>query len=325
MMGLSHVHAEPMVSVLARHPDEFRLVAYWDPNDEVAADRGRHWSDSLAGARRFGSKEELFRQPIDAVIVEGQVEANLETAKDAIAAGFPVLLEKPAGTRYADFEQLVDQAARRGLRLQMLYLFRYLSAVRRLIEMVERGELGRIYHFRGRLPKERANYKTYAAELGQFAGGIFFEMAGHLIDLAIRLLGPPRQIHSWMAHHHPVPGTFVDNGLAVLEFPRAFASIEVPALEAVPHLRRIEVLGEAGGCIIPNLGSGHLANQPTQAIQTFRAGDRDWCREELPAAELRLADLREFAATLAGAKHPDYSSEHDLRVQETLLRASGMW
>jgi hypothetical protein len=39
---------------------------------------------------------------------------------------------------------------------------------------------------------------------------------------------------------------------------------------------------------------------------------------------LQLADLREFAACVRGKKDPDFSPEHDLAVQEALLRACGM-
>ena len=42
------------------------------------------------------------------------------------------------------------------------------------------------------------------------------------------------------------------------------------------------------------------------------------------AATLQIADLHEFAATVAGKKVPDYSSEHDLLVQKLLLEACGM-
>jgi hypothetical protein len=98
----------------------------------------------------------------------------------------------------------------------------------------------------------------------------------------------------------------------------------VPALEVAPHARRIEVYGTAGACAIPHLGSGHLANKNVQPIEVYRAGRANWERRDLPARTLQIADLREFAACVAGTKQPDYSPEHDLHVQETLLRASGM-
>jgi hypothetical protein len=44
----------------------------------------------------------------------------------------------------------------------------------------------------------------------------------------------------------------------------------------------------------------------------------------LRGAALQIADLREFAAVVAGKKAPDFSVDHALIVQEALLRASGM-
>jgi hypothetical protein len=112
--------------------------------------------------------------------------------------------------------------------------------------------------------------------------------------------------------------------LAVFGFERAWAIIEVPSLEVVPHQRRFEVYGTQGACIIPHLGSGHLANKNVQPIEVCRAGQANWELIDLPAQVLQIKDLREFAATVTGRKEPDYSTEHDLTVQEALLRASGM-
>jgi predicted dehydrogenase len=96
-------------------------------------------------------------------------------------------------------------------------------------------------------------------------------------------------------------------------------------MEVAPHSRRIEVFGTEGAIVIPHLGSGHLKNRNVQPIEIYRRGDDDWQTLELPADPLQISDLREFAAVLASNKQPDFSLEHDLSVQETLLRASGMW
>lgn len=149
-------------------------------------------------------------------------------------------------------------------------------------------------------------------------------MAGHLVDLLVTLLGAPRKITPLMAHHHTAePKSFVDNGVALFEFEQAYGLIEVPALEVAPHARRIEVYGTEGAFVIPHLGSGHLANKNIQPVEVFRTGAGDWQTIELPAATLQIADLREFAAIVAG-KVPDFSMQHDLTVQETLLKSSGM-
>jgi predicted dehydrogenase len=116
----------------------------------------------------------------------------------------------------------------------------------------------------------------------------------------------------------------MDNGLAICAFDHAWGIIEVPALEAAPHSRRIEVYGTEGAVVIPHLGSGHLPNKKMQVVETFARGETDWKRTEVPDEPLHIRDLREFAAVIAGKKAPDYSMEHDLTVQEVLLRASGM-
>jgi predicted dehydrogenase len=325
MLGAWHPHADGMTRQIAAHPDEFSLVGFYDSDSDTVAARARQWAERLPGSRPFDDQAELLRQPIDAVVVEGRVFENVAYARAALESGRPVLLEKPAGTNLADFRAIVDLAQRRGLHLQMAYLFRYMPAVRDLLARAERGELGRIYEFRARLPKDIALYETYVDELRPYPGGIFFEMAGHMVDLLITLLGPPRQVESILAHHHDSPPeSFVDNGVAVLRCEHAIGILEVPAMEIAPGARRFEVYGTRGACVIPHLGSGHLKNNDVQPIEVFRQGWDDWQRIDLPAEPLQIRDLREFAAVIAGQKQADYSLEHDLLVQETLLRASGM-
>jgi hypothetical protein len=128
-----------------------------------------------------------------------------------------------------------------------------------------------------------------------------------------------------MGHHHTKrPERFIDNGVAVFQFPHAWGIIEEPSLEVAPHARRIEAYGTKGACVIPHLGSGHLANRNIQPIEVFRTGQSDWQTSELPAATLQIADLREFAAVVTGKKRPDHSHEHDLTVQKALLEACAM-
>src|SRR5262249_43825774 len=249
----------------------------------------------------------------------GRVYENLKLATLALESSRPVMLEKPAGDDLDEHRRLVDLAQKKHLHVQMIYLFRYMSAVQELLARARRNEFGRIYEFRGRLPKDLPSYARYVEELGRYKGGIYFEMAGHLVDLLVTLLGKHRKITPLMAHHHTAePKSFVDNGVVLFEFEQAYGIIEVPALEVPPRSRRIEVYGTEGALVISHLGSGHLANKNIQPVEIFRKGSTDWQTLELPAATLQIADLREFDAVLAGKKLPDFSMEHDLAVQEAL-------
>lgn len=325
MLGMWHAHAPGIVRQVAAHAEEFALVGFHDPDPETVRRRAAEWRELVPGFRVFDRPEKLLEEPLDGVVVEGQVHGNLKFAKMALESGRPVLLEKPAGDRWEEFRQVIDLAQRKHLHLQMLYLFRYMPAVLEMLRRARSGELGRLYFFRGRLPKDLGDYDRYVQDFGRYRGGIFFEMAGHLIDMMAVLLGKPGKIHSFLAHHHAAPGKFEDNSVAVFEYEHAYAALEVPALEVAPSSRRIEVYGTEGAVTIPHLGSGHLTNRDIQPVEFCRAGDREWKRLDLKAQPLQISDLREFAACLARKKAPDYSVEHDLIVQEALLRASGAW
>ena len=326
MLGMWHTHADGMVRQIAEHPKEFTLVGFYDRESEVIKRRIKQWEPRIGKLRVFDKPEALLKEPIDAVVVEGRVSDNVRLARLALETGKPVLLEKPAGDDFDAFRRLIDQAQKKHLHVQMIYLFRYMSAVQEMLTRVRKNELGRIYHYRARLPKDLTLYKSYVEELSIYKGGMFFEMAGHVIDMMIAMLGTPRRITPFLAHHHQEkPEGFIDNGVAIFEYPNAWASVEVPALEIAPRSRRLEVFGTEGAIVIPQLGSGHLANKKIQTIEIFRLGQADWQTLNLDAQTLQIRDLREFAAVVAGKKRPDFSTDHDLTVQETLLRASGMW
>jgi predicted dehydrogenase len=325
MLGMWHTHADGIVRQIAANPDEFTLVGCYDPDPKVVADRHTRWRALIPRLRVFDKPEALLQEKLDGVVVEGIVRGNLRLARLALDRALPVMLEKPAGDDFDEHRRLIDQAQRKHLHVQMIYLFRYMTAVLEVIQRVRKNELGRVYEFRARLPKDLRDYKRFVAELAPYKGGMFFEMAGHVIDLMVALLGRPRQVSPFLAHHHSEPPAgYIDNGLAVFEYPNAWGIIEVPALEMAPHSRRIEVYGTEGACTIPHLGSGHLANRNIQVLEVYRTGAKDWRSLELEARTLQISDLREFAAVVGGKKQPDYSMDHDLAVQEALLRASGM-
>jgi predicted dehydrogenase len=325
MLGMWHTHAEGIVREVAAHPDEFTLVGFYDADPTVVAARRKTWGEKLPAFRVLDSPQQLLGLELDGVVVEGRVYENVALAKLALESGRSVMLEKPAGTRLDEHRQLIDLAQRKHLHVQMIYLFRYMSAVQEMLRIAKSGALGRVYEFRARLPKDLPSYDRFVKELERYKGGIYFEMAGHVIDMMVAILGQPKSVAPFLAHHHTAgPSDYVDNGLAVFGFEHAWGIIEVPALEVAPHARRIEVYGTKGACVIPHLGSGHLANKNVQPIETYKVGDRSWETHELPAATLQINDLRRFAAVVLKQARPDFSMEHDLLVQEALLKSSGM-
>lgn len=328
LLGLWHPHAPGMLRQITAHPQEFTLVGAWDPNPELAAAKREAWK-SIADVRLFPTAEALLDQQLDGVVVEGIVSENLSHARLGLEHGLPVLLEKPFGCNLAETRATFKLARDKRVHLQLAYLFRYMSAVEEMLTRAKRGDIGPIYEFRGRLPKDFRLYDEHVATLGHYRAGIFFEMAGHLIDFMCSLLGKPNDIKSILGHFHPIRAAaetrdFVDTGAALFGFERAVGVIEVPALEIVQDQRRIEVYGTDGALVIPHLGSGHLSNDAIQPLDVLARGATTWERVPLKQAVLQIRDLREFASVVAGVKAPNYTLDHDLIVQETLLAACGM-
>src|SRR5262249_52831188 len=169
------------------------------------------------------SAEAVLKEKIDAVVVEGRVYENLKLAKLGLESGRPVLLEKPAGDNLDEHRKLIELARKKHLHVQMIYLFRYMSAVQEMLKRTRAGELGQIYQFRARLPKDLRDYKRFVEELKTYKGGMFFEMAGHVIDMMVAILGKPKQVTPFLAHHHKEPPkTYIDNGLAVFGYEGAW-------------------------------------------------------------------------------------------------------
>lgn len=324
MLGMWHSHADGIVSRVAENPREFALVGFHDPDPEVVAEKRKRWEPKIPGFRLFEKPEQLLAEKLDGVVVDGQVTDNLKHARMALERGLPVMLEKPAGVSLDEHRSLIELAREKKLHVQMIYLFRYMSAVREMLARAKKNEFGKVYEFRARLPKALADYKRNVYEVSRYKGGIFFEMAGHVIDMMVSILGKPATAAPFLAHHHQAePAGFIDNGIGIFGFEKAWGIVEIPALEVAPFQRRIEVYGTEGACVIPHLGSGHLANKNIQPIEVTRSGAA-WERIELPAQTLQILDLREFAAVVAGKKAPDFSMDHDLAVHEALLKSSAM-
>src|SRR5437870_5280585 len=178
MLGLWHTHADGMVRQIVEHPKEFTLVGGYDRDPQVVAQRRKQWAPRLGNLRIYEKPEQLAQEKLDGIVVEGRVHENVRLARLALDEGKPVLLEKPAGDNLEDYRRLIDQAQKKHLHVQMIYLFRYMSAVQEMLRRVRKNELGRIYHYRARLPKDLPSYQRYVDELAPYKGGTFSELAG---------------------------------------------------------------------------------------------------------------------------------------------------
>ena len=83
---------------------------------------------------------------LDAVVVATSVPTHYRLGKMALDAGKHTFIEKPIALKAADARDLRDTAGARGLKLMVGHLLEYHPAVAKMKELIDAGELGRVYY-----------------------------------------------------------------------------------------------------------------------------------------------------------------------------------
>lgn len=92
--------------------------------------------------------KDIMKDPnIDALVICTPVSSHFPLAQEALENGKHVLLEKPMTATVEESEKLIDLAEKKNKKLMVDHTFLYTSAVRKMKEMVQKGELGDIYYF----------------------------------------------------------------------------------------------------------------------------------------------------------------------------------
>ncbi len=111
---------------------------------------------------------------LDAVVIATPVATHYRFASEALRAGKHVLVEKPFTASVREAEELNELAERGGLTLMVDHTFVYTGAVRKIKEIVERGELGELLYF----DSTRINLGLFQQDLN-----VVWDLAPH--DLSI--------------------------------------------------------------------------------------------------------------------------------------------
>src|SRR6202047_3310546 len=124
--------------------DEAEVVACADPSQE----RLNKIAKRYPGVRCTQNYEELLTDPqVDAIVIATPVSTHYPIAKAALEARKHVMIEKPLADSSEHALDLVETAERGGRILMVDHTFIYTSAVRKMRELIDSGELGDILYF----------------------------------------------------------------------------------------------------------------------------------------------------------------------------------
>ena len=321
-LGIGHNHGTARMNSLRMLPEYFEVVGVAEDSPEWREKRG---GNAAYQGLPMMSTEELLAVPgLEAVMIETDGGELLPTALCCAERGLHLLMDKPGGEDLPGFRRLCDLAQNRNLVLQLGYVYRSNPAVNFCVDAVKKGWLGEVFEIHAVM--SRWDKDEYRRWLAQFRGGAMYIFAGYLIDIVLRMLGAPERVTPFLKRTRD--DGLIDNGLAVLEYPRASATIRVSVaeVEGYEH-RRLIVCGTNGTVELCPIESRFDA-VPLAVRFTLKEPQEHYAAGTRlvncgPRGDRYTAQMIEFARAVRGEIANPFSVEHEYLLQKTLLQASG--
>ncbi len=122
---------------------------------------------------------DLLLMGLDAIAIATPPTTHFHIAKKCLENNFHVLVEKPMTLNSKDAIDLINLAEERNLTLMVGHTFEYNSAVHALKEIIQSGELGKIYY----IDSARLNLGLFQRDLN-----VLWDLAPHDISILLYLL-----------------------------------------------------------------------------------------------------------------------------------------
>jgi len=176
---------------------DVQIKAVSDLHTDRMAQLCANFVDGAAQPACFDDYEQLLQDPsIDAVIICTPDTTHREIAIAAMKAGKHILLEKPMATTMADAAEVYKATANYGKVFRMGFVLRYAPIYRKIKQLVESGELGKLITIEA---KEMLGYMhggSYFRRWHRFranTGGFLNAKCSHDMDLL-----------SWIVDEEPI-------------------------------------------------------------------------------------------------------------------------
>ena len=326
--GLTHEHAEGKFATLRRMSDTFEIVGVVDDRPRVS----KYYVDTQLEPTDCPvvSEAEAFDIPdIEAVFVETTNSDLMRVAAECAERGIPMHCDKPCGEALEPYASIVETCRRKGIPMQIGYMYRANPAVQFAWRAVRAGWLGDIVFAEADMNHDygRAGYPEY---ISSFKGGILYNLGCHLVDLAVPMThGALRDVRTFRGDAPGDPAGCGTRGAAMLRFDGTDVLLRVSSHMPGGILsRRLRVDGDNGTidlCPIERFDGEEL--KLTMSLKEGRGGFPAGRREiGFGIQKDRYApQLLEFAARVRGEAPNDPAEyERDLLVHELTLKACGL-
>jgi len=259
----------------------------------------------------------LSRRPA-LVLICTPPHQHVEMALNAVEAGSHVFVEKPLSDSLDGTDKLLAATAKAGRSLHVGYNWRFHPGLRRIYELLSRGDIGDLLTLRAEfgqyLPDWRPDqdYRTSYTALAYMGGGIVRD-ASHEVDYVCWLAGEVRGVYCLAGKFSNLEMDVEDTAEITLRLSSpAVAQIHVDCTQRA-YTRNCKLIGTAGT----------LVWDYADGIRKYDSADKTWRHEPVlyDANFMYLAELGHVLACVRGEQEVEVTGETGKRVLRIVLAA----
>ncbi|MEM9430975.1 MAG: Gfo/Idh/MocA family oxidoreductase, partial [Pseudomonadota bacterium] len=253
------------------------------------------YATSFGFARASANWRGVVEDPdVEAVVIASPQETHRQIAEAAVALGKPVFCEKPLGASLDDARAMVAAVETAGVANMIGFNYVRTPATQFARQLIAEGAIGRVVWFRGEHTEDfyadASQPATWRAE-GD-ANGTLGDLAPHMINAALALVGPMSEVMADIETVHPTRG-----GMPVSSDDQAQMMVRFAG-------------GASGHLFFSRIAYGRKMGYIYEVTGTDGAIRFD--QEDQNALWLYRAEgaeaTRGFVKILTGPAHPDYAA-----------------
>ncbi len=170
---------------------------------------------------------------IDAVVVATSVRYHHPLAKASLLAGKHTLIEKPMASSSAECEELIELARRQNLVLMVGHTFLYSSPVRKIVDVIEAGDIGEIRYINSR----RLNLGLFQRDIN-----VAWDLAPHDLSIIMHVLQEYPTVVNCQGNAHVTSGIADVTNISLSFRRKRFATVQSSWLEP-RKVREMTIVG----------------------------------------------------------------------------------
>lgn len=178
---------------------------------EFSAVVERHSEEAAArypGIKTYRSLEAMLADDsLGLIVVATPSGTHFEVAREVIAAGRNLVVDKPMATRSSEIAELIALARKHRVLLIPFQNRRWDGDFLTVKQVLKDGALGRLVHFESRMDRwsPGATRRPWKNDPSQ-GGGVLLDLGTHLADQALQLFGKPLAVSADVNHERDGEG-----------------------------------------------------------------------------------------------------------------------